>query len=70
MDKDGASDTAYNASIDQTNKHIDIAYHYVRDCILAEKSSWHIAIHQNKHPTLSQNPSRAYSMNVFEENKS
>ncbi len=34
---DGTIDTAYNASINQKNKHIDIAYHYTRDCILSGK---------------------------------
>ena len=33
MDNDGAIDTAYNASINQKNKHIDIVHHFVRDCI-------------------------------------
>ncbi len=37
VDNDGASDTAYNASINQKNKHIDITHHYVQDCILAGK---------------------------------
>ncbi len=37
VDNDGAIDTAYNASINQKNKHIDIAFHYTRDCILSDK---------------------------------
>ncbi len=37
VDNIGAIDTAYNASINQKNKHIDIAYHFVRDCIMSGK---------------------------------
>ena len=37
VDNDGAIDTAYNASINQKNKHIDLAYHYVRDCLHSGK---------------------------------
>ncbi len=37
VDNDGAIDLAHNASINQKNKHIDIAYHFVRDCTLSNK---------------------------------
>ncbi len=33
----GAIDSAYNTSINQKNKHIGIAHHFDRDCILRGK---------------------------------
>ena len=37
VDNNGAIDTAYNGSVNRRNKHIDLVYHYVRDCTLNNK---------------------------------
>ena len=37
VDNQGAIDTGNNNSINQRNKHIDIPYHFVRDCVLHNK---------------------------------
>ncbi len=37
VDNDGAIETAYNASINQKSKHIDLSYHYVRDWLHSGK---------------------------------
>eukprot|EP00171_Calliarthron_tuberculosum_P009762 IDg9762t1 len=37
IDNNGAISTAQNTSINQRNKHVDIQYHFVRDCVAAKK---------------------------------
>ncbi len=39
VDNNGAIDTAYNSSTNRRNKHIDLVYHYVRDCTADNKIS-------------------------------
>ncbi len=39
VDNNGAIDTAYNSSTNRRNKHIDLVYHYVRDCTAENKIS-------------------------------
>lgn len=37
IDNSGSISTAQNTSINQRNKHVDIQYHFVRDCVTAKK---------------------------------
>ena len=37
VDNNGAIDTAHNMSINQRNKHIDLSFHFVRDCVRKNK---------------------------------
>lgn len=37
VDNNGATDTAHNDTTNRRNKHIDLAYHFVRDCTASKK---------------------------------
>lgn len=37
VDNNGAKDLAYNATINERTKHIDVQYHFVRECALNKK---------------------------------
>ena len=37
VDNNGAKDLAYNATVNERTKHIDIQYHFVRECALNKK---------------------------------
>eukprot|EP00171_Calliarthron_tuberculosum_P021395 IDg21395t1 len=37
IDNSGAISTAQNTSLNQRKKHVDIQYHFVRDCVAAKK---------------------------------
>lgn len=37
VDNNGAKDLAYNATVNERTKHIDVQYHFVRECALKKK---------------------------------
>lgn len=37
MDNNGAMDSSRSNSVNQRNKHVDVNYHYVRDCVSKKK---------------------------------
>ena len=37
VDNNGAKDLAYNATVNERTKHIDVQYHYVRECAQSKK---------------------------------